>query len=425
MTVNVGGLFVTGRAALWTAGLALSVLAGCRTSEPPQTDPPEKGESPQASAQPAPLALAPMTPPNALPPSGALEGGSPPSPLRGDEILSPDALPRESPGYTLSAAFRLADVTGPTRAAEVSNAGLDAARKATELRLAIDLSPTRMRVVARGQGFVLQPDTEIRARADRFGHVVVWPGAASYRPLAPGSMRALLGERRFDVAPISTAEIVPRGDGGRRIGIRTRKVDVTTRAAEGTFEIGKLEGAGEGGVLLCRFLLDLMNAPPNSAVCGEGELPVRVELRWTTHGSLSFELTGALRRTDIPSAPLLVPPQTASFAATPPQVPAVSPMLAAQELAALRTNDVDRPPTPNGDGDVFVLSNPSVELRLLFLDGVPVASVAPLTRGELQGLRRGRYIAQWRTFLGDSVEPAITQPVPGIAQAGGALDAGK
>ncbi len=416
---------MTGRATPWTAGLALIVLTGCRTSGPAQTDPPEKGESPQASAQPAPLAVAPTTPPSASPLNISLEGGSPPSPLRGDEVLSPDSLARESVGYTLSAAFRLAEVTGPTRAPEVNSAGLDAARKATELRLAIDLSPTRMRVVAQGQGFVLEPDTEIRARADRFGHVVVWPGAASYRPLAPGSMRALLGERRFDVAPITAAEIVPRGDGGRRIGIRTRKVDVTTRAAEGTFEIGRLEGAGEGGILLCRLLLDLMNAPPGSSVCGEGELPVRVELRWTSRGSLSFELTGALRRTDIPSATLLVPPQTASFASAPLQVPGVSPMLSAQELAALRTNDIDLPPNPNVTGDALVVANPSVELRVLFLDGVPVAWVAPLARGELRGLRRGRYIAQWRTFLGDSVEPAITQPVPGITQVGGAPDAGK
>ena len=416
---------MTGRATPWTAGLAFIVLAGCHNSGSSPTDPPEKGESPQASAQPAPLAALPTTPPSAAPLTATLEGGPPPSPLRGDEVLSPDALARESVGYTLSAAFRLADVTGPTRAAEVNSAGLDAARKATELRLAIDLSPTRMRVVAQGQGFVLPPDAEIRARADRFGHVVVWPGAASYRPLAPGSMRALLGERRFDVAPITPAEIVPRGDGGRRIGIRTRKVDVTTRAAEGTFEIGKLEGAGEGGVLLCRLLLDLMNAPPGSSVCGLDELPVRVELRWTSRGSLSFELTGALRRTDIPTATLLVPPQTASFAAAPLPVSGVSPMLSAQELAALRTNDVDLPANPNVTGDALVVANPSVELRVLFLDGVPVAWVAPQARGELRGLRRGRYIAQWRTFLGDSVETAITQPVPGIAQVGGAPDAGK
>jgi hypothetical protein len=53
--------------------------------------------------------------------------------------------------------------------------------------------------------------------------VLVWPDASSYRPLAPGAMRALLGERRLDVAPIAQAEIIHRDDAGRRIGIRTRR----------------------------------------------------------------------------------------------------------------------------------------------------------------------------------------------------------
>ncbi|MBX3224529.1 MAG: hypothetical protein KF795_28705 [Labilithrix sp.] len=410
----------------WPAGLAFVVgLVGCRPSGAPATETPEERESPQASAQPALLAVAPTTPASAMPIAATLEGGPPPSPLRGDEVLSPDTLARESTGYTLSAALRLADVTGPTRAPEVNNAGLDAARKATELRLGIDLSPTRMRVALQGHGFVLPPDAEIRARADRFGHVVVWPGAASYRPLAPGSTRALLGERRFDVAPITPAEIVPRGEGGRRIGIRTHKIDVTTRAAQGSFEIGKLEGAGDGGILLCRLLLDLMNAPPASNVCGLDELPVRVELRWTSHGSLVFELTGALRRTDIPAATLAVPPQAASFAASPFPVMGVFSMLSAAELAALRTNDVDVPTNANVTGDALVVVNPTVELRVLFLDGVPIAWAAPQARGELHGLRRGRYVAQWRTFLGDSVETALSQTVPGLVQVGAAPDAGK
>lgn len=414
-----------GRRASFAAGLVCISLASCRPSSPAPTDTPEERESPQASAQPALLAVAPTTPASASPIAATLEGGPPPSPLRGDEILSPDTLPRENAGYTLSAAFRLADVTGPTRAPEVNNAGLDAARKATELRLGIDLSPTRMRVAFQGHGFVLPPGAEIRARADRFGHVVVWPGASSYRPLAPGSMRALLGERRFDVAPTTPAEVAPRVEGGRRIGIRTHKVDVTTRAAEGSFEVGKLEGAGDGGVLLCRLLLDLMNAPPGSNVCGLDELPVRAELRWTNHGSLVFELTGALRRADIPATTLLTPPQTASFAASPLPVAGVFSMLSAQELAALRTNDVEVPANANVQGDALVVHNPSVELRVLFLDGVPVAWAAPQARGELLGLRRGRYVAQWRTFLGDSVETALTQTVPGVVQVGAAPDAGR
>ncbi|HVH43962.1 MAG TPA: hypothetical protein VM925_16535 [Labilithrix sp.] len=407
----------------WLA-LGLLTLAGCPSSTTTSTDPTEK-QSPQASAQPALLAVTPTTPPSASPMPSTPEGGPPPSPFRGDEVLSPDSLSRESTGYTLSAAFRLADVTGPPRSAEVNAAGLDAARKATELRLGIDLSPTRMRLAISGRGFVLPTDAEIRARSDRYGHVVVWPGARSYRPLAPGSMRALLGERRFDVAPITNAEISHREDGARRIGIRTHKIEVTTRAGHGTFEIGKLDGAGEGGMLLCRLLLDLMNAPPGTSLCTTDEVPVRVELRWTSRGSLVFELTGALRRTDIPLASLLVPPQTASFASAPLPVSGIAPMLSSQELAALRSNDIEVPSNPSVDGDALLVVNASVELRVLFIDGVAAAWAAPGARGELRGLRRGRYVAQWRTFLGDSIETPLAQTVPGIAQVGFVPDAGK
>ena len=68
--------------------------------------------------------------------------------------------------------------------------------------------------------------------------------------------------------------------------------------------------------------------------------------------------------------------------------------------------------------------NATLELRVLYIDCIPVAWAAPLSRGPLRGLRRGRYIAQWRTFLGDAVEPAIPQTVPGIAQVGVIPDAG-
>jgi hypothetical protein len=236
-------------------------------------------------------------------------------------------------------------------------------------------------------------------------------------------MRALLGERRFDVAPITPAGITLQDETGRRIGIRTRKVDVTTRAAQATFEIGKLDGAAEGGILLCRFILDLMNAPPGTPLCNADELPVRVELRWTNKGSLVFELTGSLKRTDVPVSALAVPPQTASYVTSPLPASGVTPLLAAHELGALRLSDVDVPPPIPPSTDQLVLVNSTVELRMLYLDGVPVAWAAPGARGEVRGLHRGRYIAQWRTFLGDVVEPATPQVVPGVRTIGQA-DAG-
>ena len=123
--------------------------------------------------------------------------------MRGDERLPADALrerdrttertpdggrEKDPIGFTLSAILRPADVPTAPRAPEVNQAGRDAARKKTELRLDIDMSASRLRIVLSGEGWVLPPDTEIRARSDRFGHIVVWPGAAKYRPLAPGSL---------------------------------------------------------------------------------------------------------------------------------------------------------------------------------------------------------------------------------------------
>lgn len=402
------------------AAAALGVATACR---PVPAEPGDDAQaSPQASAVPAPLAAAPPAPASAAAQRVA-EGGTPAVPLRTDLPLGSDPLARETVGYTLSAAFRQAELTGPQRAPEVNAAGVDAARKKTELRLAIDLTPSRMRVVLQGAGFVLPAETEIRARADRHGHVVVWPGGASYRPLAPGGMRALLGERRFDVAPIAPAEITPKDEQGKRIGIRAHKVEVATRAANATFEVGRLPDLGEGGVLLCRLLLDLMNAPPAAPVCGVDELPLRAELRWVEHGAFSFELTGVLRRADAPAAPLAVPPSGATFGDAPAPAGSVVPMLSVAELGALRTGPSEIPPGPFAEGEGLLVVNGTDQLRVLVLDGVPVAWAAPGARDLLRGLPRGRYAAQWRTFLGDAVEAPVTQSVPGLAQLGGG-DAG-
>lgn len=378
-------------------------------------DTPDARESPQASAQPAQLAALPprigVVPPIA-------EGI--PLPFRGDEVLSPDVAVRDGAGYSLNAVLRQADVAVAARANEVNGFGIELARKATELRLAVDLSPTRLRIGLAGRGFVLPEDAEIRARSDRYGHVFVWPDGASYHPLAPGALRALLGERRFDVAPITPASIELRPEVGLRIGIRTRKAEVTTRAAKAIFEIGKLEGAGEGGVLFCRFLLDLINAPPGDAVCAVDELPVRAELRWTSHGSLVFELTAIKKRADLPTSALVVPPQTASYAAAPLTGNGLTPLLSHPELAGFRLADVDVGATP---GDALVLVNTSAELRVFWLDGIATAWLAPGSRGELHGLHRGRYTGQWRTFLGDTVDAPTTTTVPGTSPQ--TVDAGK
>jgi len=228
---------------------------------------------------------------------------------------------------------------------------------------------------------------------------------------------------------MTPADIASKEDVGKRIGIRTRKVEVATRAAKATFEIGRLPDLGEGGILLCRLLLDLMSAPPSSAVCGDLELPVRAELRWTARGSIGFEVTGVLKKVDMPTASLLVPPSGAAFAASPllgpgPPASGVQVTLAPAELAAFRSGPVEIPVGPHVNDPGLLVANATDQLRVLHIDGIPVAWAAPGARDVIPGLHRGRYVVQWRTFLGESFDPPSTQSVPGTVQIGG-VDAGR
>jgi hypothetical protein len=395
---------------------ALGVLTGCRgnTTAP---EPPEKRESPQASAQPAQLAAIPAA---SITPGAGSDVGPHPAPLRGDEPLAADGFVREGHAYTLTASLRLSDLAGPSRSIEVSQLGLDAAKRATDLRLSIELSATRLRIVFQGRGWVFPPDTELRARADRLGFVVVWPGQTTYRPLPPGSLRALLGERRFDVAPFARAAVEPRGEGPKRASIRTRKIDIKSQAATATIEVGKLENASDGGALLARLLLELVNAPSTASLCGPDEVPLHAEIRWAeARGVLALDVTNVARRTDLPLANLQVPPQGATLTLDPLPTIGLGPMLTPSELAGLRSMDVDVPATaPGVANDALVAINATDELRLLFIDGVPAVWAAPGARGEIRGLHRGRYFLQWRTFLGDHVEAPATHVVPGITHVG-------
>jgi hypothetical protein len=373
--------------------------------------------SPQATAVPAPLAIGSASPQAAVPPA-VLDGGAPFPTIRAGMPLEGETAGRDAPGYTLSAVLRLSELTGPPRAAEVNAAGVEAARKRTELRMAVEMTAARMRTVLQGHGWLVPPDTELRSRGDRLGHVVVWPGGALYRPLAPGSLRALFAERRFDVAPIAPAQVVALEETGKRIGIKTRRVEVTTRAAKVTFDLGRLEGLGDGGVLLCRALLDLASGPPTTPACLQDELPLRAELHWSSHGAITFEVTGVLRRPELVAASFTMPPAGAVIGDPVPPKLGMQGLLSNTELAALRTAPVDVPPGPMPAGEGLLVANGTDQVRMLFVDGVPVAWVSPGGKDGLYGLQRGRYIAQWRTFFGDAIDPPVTQIVPGAATIG-------
>src|SRR6185312_5464349 len=266
---------------------------------------------------------------------------------------------------------------------------------------------------------------ELRARLDRYGHLLVWPGEETYRVVQPGALRALIAERRLDVAPMARASVTAGGEGARRLNLRTRRIDVTTRAAKATLEVATVRDADAGGTLVCRFLLDLMSASPSTAVCGNDEVPLHAELHWGTQGSFFFDVTSIARRGDLVAQDLEAPPASLAYAPGPlPPAPADT-IVARAELAGLRTAPVEIPPPASSAGGPppepppgLLLANGTDELRVAWIDGVPAAWVAPGERLLVGSLLHGRYAIEWRTFLGDAWDAPVSVIVPGTSEAG-------
>src|ERR1019366_3741403 len=188
------------------------VFVACKSGP---VDPPGAAPSPQAAAEPAPFANPPVASATA---NASRDAGPPPEPLRSDQALVGDVprelAPREGgttrdtrelAGYALQAVLRTGEGPPPPRATEVNIPAIDAARRRAETRIAIEMSTARARFV-----------------------------------LSPGALRALFGERRLDVAPLSRGDVANAGEGARRLNLRTRRAEVATRAAKATFELATL-----------------------------------------------------------------------------------------------------------------------------------------------------------------------------------------
>jgi hypothetical protein len=300
------------------------------------------------------------------------------------------------------------------------------ARRKSEPSLTVDLMPGHARAVLI-QGFVLPDGTELRARADRFGYVVIRPEGDSYRVASSGALRALLGEGLFDAAPQSSAEVLSRGEGARRLGRSTRRLEVTTRVAKGSFELAHVADVGDGGSLVCRIFLDLMSAKPGASPCADGEVPLHVELRWTLQppqpggrprlsGVSVFDAVSLNRRSDLSATTFLTPPPTALFLPKGEPVVGAHLFLTHADLIGLRFGSDPAAHTSDPPA-ALSLHNSTDELRYAWLDGVPLAWLAPGGRLDVMGLPHTKATVQWRTFLGDAIDAAETVTLPATVDA--------
>jgi hypothetical protein len=423
---------------------AFALLAFAVACEKPAADPLENATpSPNASILPAPLSSAgqPAAETPVVPGAGsgrpidsagklALSDGGTAivQPLRADQAVDEDPLTqRELTGITLDGEWKLADLPAPPKSPETNLAGLENARKLTAPRMTVDLSSVgRMRVTFESRALPLGEGTEIRARSDRFGHVVVWPSSSRYRVLPPGAVRTVLGERRVDAVPLVRAQSGGKIDGARRAGFATKKWELSTRTGKLLLEQAKIGGAGEGGALFCRFLAEIVAIDPSAAPCSADDVPLRAQFNWPQGGSTVFEVVSVSDRVEFAAERLFVPPSGGEFTMSglPPASAGI--FLTREELTALRLRPVDLgTPRPAGSPDEgIVLFNGTDSLRYAFLDSIPLAWVLPNREQWVIGPPRGRYLVQWRTFLGDSIEPPAAVDLParvtvGMGQEGG------
>jgi hypothetical protein len=422
-------------------GAASAAVPACDRTPPDADKDTDAGTSPNASILPAPLATEPpesadagiadAAPPGILAdPAGRLilpeAGVPPPEVLRGDAAMPPEVLgSRDLQGVSLEAVWRWRDVPPPPKAPEVAAEGIKEAHKLTALTWKVDLADTgRMRIEFTSRALPLPARSEIRARSDRYGSIVVWPNLAGYRVIPPGALRTALGERRVDVTPLTPGTARPQGE-GKRLGVATRKVELSSSLGTLKLEIGKVPDAGEGGALLCRALVEVVGVDPKTSVCQPGEVPLAAAYAWQDGGGIALDVTSMTRRTDLAPADMLVPSASLAHMATGLPAAPDGIFLTRDELAAFRSAPLPPPSVrdPSAPGEGFMAANHSDTLMYLLVDGVPVVAVPASSERYLIGTDRGRYVVQWRTFLGERISPPQTVEMPARLSYGGA-DAG-
>lgn len=385
--------------------------------------------SPNASILPAPLASGSDLEPHLRHAEGGLDSKvamtprltdadiveDPPSPLREDEALGPDALGvRDSSGVSLEAQWKWLDLPAPPSAPDVDLEGIKDARQATALLATVDLAASgRARLILNSNVFPLPSGTELRARHDRYGSVLVWPDGHAYRIVPKGALRALFTERRVDVSPL-VEPALRHSENGALLGLLTTKLELVTQFGQLMLEQGSITGTGSSGELLCRILIELIGGTPTSSVCGDQLTPLRAEFRWADHGRMAFEVTAIDKRNDLPIGQLSVPPLGAMFkpGELPPEAP--GPLLSRQSLMRFRSRDTPRLPAVEDKAptDGVLAINRTDTLQYLMADGVPIAWLRPHSEQSVLGLRRGRYMLSWRDFLGTETEVRKLVDVP-------------
>jgi hypothetical protein len=415
------------RAAMAVAWLC--AVAGCDPSLFGQPAPlSDAGTAPGASILPRPLASAAELTPGrdaGRPSSDAAvarkRDATPPAPkpFGPGETLAAERLDRRTTnGVTMVGHWEWRGVTGAAEGAPLAEQPMKAAREASELRWRIALSDAgRMRITFDSQALPLPNGSELRARTERYGTLLLWPDRRNYRVVAPGALRTLLGEQRTDVTPLTQGS-VKRGGDGTHLELDTQKLTVASPLGRVELDVATLPEAGRGAPLLCRALLELMAIEPASEACRTGQVAVAAQLHWGTGDESKpgsrFVVDEITRSAELKASDFAMPPRRASRGRGLPRVPGGM-FFAAKELERWRSEEQapsDPPADPGAPESGLLVRNRTDRTLYLLLDGVPVTALRGFAERRLNGLKAGMYSLQWLSFLGEFAEAAEQVQVP-------------
>lgn len=327
----------------------------------------------------------------------------PPRPFpTSEEVLPEGFLTRDGGLVELRAEFawpeleaRSVPVAG---AADAADGGSREKTLSTRPELRVLGSPLgHLQIELTSPTFSLPAGTQLRARADRYGHVVVWPDQRSYRVAPRGSLRALLNERRADVAPLLAGQLEGEAP-GRKLGLATVRRTVDGPMGRLTLESAILPAAGSSGTLVCRFLLELARLRASGELCAPGEIPVEAHYAWARGGELLFKVSSLQRH---PTWPVTVPLESFDI---PPRMPIFkpgelpperSPFLWEQETLAKLWG-------AESAGAELVLTNPGEVPMYVIVERLPLARVPALSTARWVAPRAALNVS-FRDFLGEDV----------------------
>jgi hypothetical protein len=358
--------------------------------------------------------------------AGLDAGPAMPEVIRQDQALEPDEVQREGPTLRLTTELRWLDLPPFPRLPEVNVEAAQRLRDSLSFALQIELtSGGRLRAVFDSEAFVLPAGTELRARDDHSGHILLWDAARKYTTVAPGTLRALLSEQRLDAAPVTKPKVSEAGT-GNVLGMVTRKRELTTPLGRLVLEQASSNAAGSAGAgaLLCRMLLELIAADPSNVACAKRELPLRAELFSSGGGRVLFEVQRIQKDGALDSTAFLTPPPEAQFVIG--ELPAhPSPVVPSPErLRELRTRPAPRSERvdPQAPKHGLLLQNRTESLRYVLLDGIVLARIHPRREALVEGLLPGKYALASLDFLGDDPTPLRIVELPARVALGEAIE---